>query len=300
MSSCFRLLLTASAAAAVAALLSVAMPESAQLSAGDGHGHSAVLITGGGGGIGRAVGEMLEAEGWLVFVTVRKEADVTKLSAEGRLVPIMFDVTNDAHAQPAAERVAAVLRERSRTLDAVIANAGINPEGDKLQEMRAATPPSDGPNQLADVAVAQRVMDTNVIGVWRTVTTFLPLLHESRRGRIMLVGSYFGSIAGNFKLRQVAYETSKFALEGMAAAMRRGFAPQGIGVSLLKPGNIKTAMNPGAEDPPDVLMPAIRHALTSASPRRRYPAGRVKGWPVWLLCWVFEMLPSALGDKLLA
>ena len=73
MSSCFRLLLTATAAAAVAALLSVAMPESAQLSAGDGHGHSAVLITGGGGGIGRAVGEMLEAEGWLVFVTVRKE-----------------------------------------------------------------------------------------------------------------------------------------------------------------------------------------------------------------------------------
>ena len=71
-------------------------------------------------------------------------------------------------------------------------------------------------------------------------------------------------------------------------------------MSRLKPGNIKTAMNPGAEDPPDVLMPAIRHALTSASPRRRYPAGRVKGWPVWFLCWVFEMLPSALGDKLLA
>ena len=212
----------------------------------------------------------------------------------------MFDVTNDAHAQPAAERVAAVLRERSRTLDAVVANAGINPEGDALQVVRAATPPSDGPNQLADVAVAQRVMDTNVIGVWRTVTTFLPLLHESRRGRIMLVGSYFGSIAGPFKLRQVAYETSKFALEGMAAGMRRGFAPQGIGVSLLKPGNIKTAMNPGAEDPPDVLMPAIRHALTSASPRRRYCAGRVKGWPVWFLAWVFEMLPSALGDKLLA
>ena len=193
------------------------LPWPVLITAGDGHGRGAVLITGGGGGIGRAVGEMLEAEGWLVFVTVRKEADVTKLSAEGRLVPIMFDVTNDAHAQPAAERVAAVLRERSRTLDAVIANAGINPEGDQLQEVRAATPPSDGPNQLADVAVAQRVMDTNVIGVWRTVTTFLPLLHESRRGRIMLVGSYFGSIAGNFKLRQVAYETSKFALEGMAA-----------------------------------------------------------------------------------
>ena len=289
------------AAVAIAAAVTIALltqSDMVQLTAGAGHG--AVLITGGGGGIGRAVGEMLEAEGWLVFVTVRKEADVTKLSAEGRLVPIMFDVTNDAHAQPAAERVAAVLRERSRTLDAVIANAGINPEGDKLQEMRAATPPSDGPNLLADVAVAQRVMDTNVIGVWRTVTTFLPLLHESRRGRIMLVGSYFGSIAGNFKLRQVAYETSKFALEGMAAGMRRGFAPQGIGVSLLKPGNIKTAMNPGAEDPPDVLMPAIRHALTSASPRRRYCAGRVKGWPCWFLCWVFEMLPSALGDKLLA
>ena len=73
MSSWTHPLLLAAAAAAVAALLSVAMSESAQLSAGDGHGRGAVLITGGGGGIGRAVGEMLEAEGWLVFVTVRKE-----------------------------------------------------------------------------------------------------------------------------------------------------------------------------------------------------------------------------------
>ena len=59
------------------------MSGSAQLSAGDGHGHGAVLITGGGGGIGRAVGEMLEAEGWLVFVTVRKEADVQKALRRG-------------------------------------------------------------------------------------------------------------------------------------------------------------------------------------------------------------------------
>ena len=61
------------AAVAIAAVTIALLTQSdmVQLTAGAGHG--AVLITGGGGGIGRAVGEMLEAEGWLVFVTVRKE-----------------------------------------------------------------------------------------------------------------------------------------------------------------------------------------------------------------------------------
>jgi NADP-dependent 3-hydroxy acid dehydrogenase YdfG len=62
------------AAVAITAAVTIALltqSDMVQLTAGAGHG--AVLITGGGGGIGRAVGEMLEAEGWLVFVTVRKE-----------------------------------------------------------------------------------------------------------------------------------------------------------------------------------------------------------------------------------
>ena len=53
------------AAAAAFAILTYQAADMAQLTAGAGHG--AVLITGGGGGIGRAVGEMLEAEGWLVL-----------------------------------------------------------------------------------------------------------------------------------------------------------------------------------------------------------------------------------------
>ena len=61
--------LVAITAAVTIALLT--QSDMVQLTAGAGRG--AVLITGGGGGIGRAVGEMLEAEGWLVFVTVRKE-----------------------------------------------------------------------------------------------------------------------------------------------------------------------------------------------------------------------------------
>ena len=61
----------AAAAVAAFAILTYQAADMAQLTAGAGRG--AVLITGGGGGIGRAVGEMLEAEGWLVFVTVRKE-----------------------------------------------------------------------------------------------------------------------------------------------------------------------------------------------------------------------------------
>ena len=73
-----------------------------------------------------------------------------------------------------------------------------------------------------------------------------------------------------------------------------------VRVSLIKPGNIVTGMSPKpyGEDEPAVVVRAVRHALGPA-PKRRYLAGRVKGWPVGLLCWIFTHMPSWLTDNLM-
>ena len=46
-----------------------------------------------------------------------------------------------------------------------------------------------------------------------------------------------------------------------------------------------------------MVVRAVRHAL-GPSPKRRYFAGRVKGWPVGLLCWILIHMPTWLTDKL--
>ena len=155
---------------------------------------------------------------------------------------------------------------------------------------------------IVDEEVGMAVMATNVVGVGRTCRAFLPLLRESGAGRLVLIGSYFGSIAGALGAGHLYYEASKHAVEGMADNLRRSEAANGAGVrvSLVKPANIVTGMNPKpyGEDEPAVVVRAVRHAL-GPSPKRRYLAGRVKGWPVGLLCWIFTHMPSWLTDNLM-
>ena len=69
----------------------------------------AVLITGGRGGIGRAVAEALAATGYTAIVTVRKPADVDAIKAGGLLEAVLFDVTDASHTDAAVAAVRALL-----------------------------------------------------------------------------------------------------------------------------------------------------------------------------------------------
>jgi NAD(P)-dependent dehydrogenase (short-subunit alcohol dehydrogenase family) len=69
--------------------------------------------------------------------------------------------------------------------------------------------------------VTNNVLDTNVVGCFRFTRAFLPLLKKGDAS-IVLIGSYFGSIAGAINLSHLAYESSKFALEGLADGIEEG------------------------------------------------------------------------------
>ena len=153
-------------------------------------------------------------------------------------------------------------------------------------------------NVLADPSLSLRVMETNVVGVIRTTRAFLPLLTEN--GRIINIGSYFGSIAGKTGLGHASYEASKFALEGLSDNMRRSLrTDRNIKVCLIKPGNIQTDMNSVyGEVPADVVAKDIYHAVASSQPRARYYPGKVQGMSCRLVCFIFEMLPSSITDRM--
>ena len=263
---------------------------------------SAILITGGGRGIGRATADHLLSLGYHVFVTVRKQSPYDAMESKARKGvedshaphPVLLDVSNDDHIESAGKRVQSLCQSLNCQLIAVINNAGINPEGDAMSEVYA----NDGTpeNVLADPSIGTRVLQTNVVGVARISRAFLPLLSEG--GRIVNIGSYFGSIAGQSGLCHAYYECSKFALEGLSDNMRRSLRKRGIHVSLIKPGNIITDMNSFGESPTSVVAKDVEHAVSSKSPRARYYSGKVKGMPVRLVCWIFEMLPTSVTDAL--
>ena len=177
-----------------------------------------VLITGGTSGIGRACAVAFGQAGASVVVTGRDEqrlaataAALTQLGITHRTVRADVGVAADA-ARAVRETVAAFGR-----LDVLLNNAGIS--------MRARF-------QDADVAVIERLMQTNFFGTVYTTKAALPHILASR-------GSIVGisSIAGYRGLPgRTGYSASKFAMNGFLEALRTELLPQGVHVLVACPG----------------------------------------------------------------
>jgi NAD(P)-dependent dehydrogenase (short-subunit alcohol dehydrogenase family) len=271
--------------------------------------NSAVLITGCSRGIGKTVAHELARLGYTVLGAVRSQSSYGQLEAEGKammidgggtILPIHLDVSSDDQISSAVSRVEAILKERNLELIGIVNNAGINPEADIYSTIWKDGKGTVPDNELADMSVAKRVMDTNVLGVFRVTKAFLPLLaKQAKVGRIILLGSYFGSVSGAMELSHLYYEASKFAMEGFADGLRRSLRKQEIGVTLLKPGNIQTDMNSVGEVSSDVVSQAVLQVLETSypPPPRMYP-GTIKGYSSWFLCTVFSILPTSITDTL--
>jgi NAD(P)-dependent dehydrogenase (short-subunit alcohol dehydrogenase family) len=204
-----------------------------------------VLITGAARGIGRATTDRLAVAGWDVVAGVRRSEDADALAAE-RVSPVMLDVTDGEH-------VAALRDALPPRLDAVVNNAGLvvtGPmEGMPLEELR-------------------RQLEVNLVGQVAVTQAVLPRL-RAWRGRIVFVSSLSGRIATPLT---GAYNASKFALEGMADALRMELRPWGIGVILVEPAQTDTDIWREAEGAFDASVGAL------APEHRELYARHLEGW----------------------
>ena len=87
------------------------------------------------------------------------------------------------------------------------------------------------------VEEAKRQLETNFFGTWRVCRAVLPHLRRQKSGYLVIVGSLAGVMGIPF---QAAYSASKFALEGMAEALRMEVKPWGVHVVLIEPGDFRT------------------------------------------------------------
>ncbi len=186
-----------------------------------------LVITGASTGIGYAIAKHFRAKGWRVFGSVRKSEDGERLQAELGVIPLLFDVTDEAAVQRAATQVSDALA--GRTLDGLVNNAGVV---------------IGGPMIYVPIGKLRQQMEINLIGPAIVTQAFAPLLGADRSrtgapGRIVQMSSVLGKTGMPF---MGPYVASKHALEGMSESLRRELMLFGIDVIVIGPGAIVTPL----------------------------------------------------------
>ncbi len=196
----------------------------------------AVLVTGAGRGIGRAIAIRLAHHGWQVYAGVRTDVAAGSLAGESNAItPVPLDVT--VRDQVAA--LDAVLPDR---LDALVNNVGIA---------------VGGPVETLTPADMHRQLDVNLVGPLDVTRTVLPRLRRSR-GRIVFISSVNGRVSFPFS---GLYNASKFAVEAVADCLRVELGPFGVQVALVEPGVIDTDPWHEMDDVVDALEVALTPEL---------------------------------------
>jgi NAD(P)-dependent dehydrogenase (short-subunit alcohol dehydrogenase family) len=181
------------------------------------------LVTGAARGIGFATARALVSRGASVAI-VDLDAAAAEDAAEqvdaARALGLAADVTDRA----AMQRAVAATAERFGGLDVVVANAGI---ASRPATFRAVSPES-----------FERVLDVNLMGVYRTVDAALPEIVRTQ-GHVVVISSIYAFING---VGTVPYAMSKAAVEQFGRALRIELAQHGASASVAYFGFIDTEM----------------------------------------------------------
>lgn len=189
------------------------------------------LVTGGSGGIGRAICRRLAADGYDVLIHANRNVDAAAAvaaeirAAGGQASAVAFDVTDATATATALEAILA-----AGPLQVLVNNAGIH---------------DDAVFPGMSAAQWQRVIDVNLNGFFNvTQPLTLPMI-RTRWGRIINISSV-AALAGN--RGQVNYAAAKGALHSATKALALELASRGITVNAVAPGLIDTAMSEGVFD----------------------------------------------------
>jgi NAD(P)-dependent dehydrogenase (short-subunit alcohol dehydrogenase family) len=212
-----------------------------------------VLVTGASRGIGAAIAAELAERGARVALVARDTAALADVAAGLRGDGHAW-FAGDVRSQESVDAAVAAAVDRFGRLDAVVANAGVVSYGSVL---------------VCDTADFERVVDTNLTGVYRTVRAALPALRDSA-GYVLVMGSIssFASLGG-----LASYASSKAGAEMLAHILQQELDHLGIAVGTLYASWVDT----------DLVADAERVMPSFAAVRRRWarPAGvpGLRAWP---------------------
>ncbi len=175
-----------------------------------------ILITGCSTGIGYETALYLKDQGLNVFATARDIKDVERLKSLG-LKSFCLDVTKPETISSCLENV---LKDTGGTLDILFNNAGFGQPGAV----------EDVPTQIL-----REQFETNVFGLHEVTLQVLPIMKKQGYGKIINHSSVLGLIS--LRLRG-AYNSSKYAIEGLSDTLRLELEGTNISVSLLNTGPV--------------------------------------------------------------
>jgi len=190
----------------------------------------AIMVTGAGAGIGRAVSLALAAAGAEVILlgrTVRKleavHAEIEKLGAPAAsIVPLDLERALAAD----YEAVAAAIDKRYGRLDGLLHNAAL---------LGALTP-----IEQYDVPMFMRVMHVNVTAAFVLTQHLLPHLRAAPDASVLFTSSGVGRRGRAY---WGAYAVSKFAIEGLTQVLSQETSGNtNVRVNIIDPGKVRTAM----------------------------------------------------------
>ncbi len=182
------------------------------------------LITGAGGGIGRAIALRLAESGMKLALSGRDAGKLMRTAAlTGRPLDMLV-LPADLTTQKGVDDVMHILEGHFKGLDVLVNNAG----------MALSKPFEETPIEAYD-----RIMAINARTPFILCQRCLPLLRKSECPTIINIGSV---VSHKGYALQSAYAASKHALLGMSKALAKEVAPEGIRVHVISPGGVFTDM----------------------------------------------------------
>jgi 3-oxoacyl-[acyl-carrier protein] reductase len=213
-------------------------------------GGKVALVTGGTRGIGRAIVELLLADGLSVAYTGRDPARVEAAGRElaavgGEALGLVAEVSQPADVQ----RIVQAAHERFGRIDLLVNNAGVTRDG-LLIRMKDAD--------------WDEVMAVNLRGAFQATRAAARIMARQKGGRIVNIASTAGVVG---TAGQANYAAAKAGLIGLTKSAARELAHWGILVNAVAPGLIETDMTAG-------LSEDVRAAYVGQVPLRRSGTAR--------------------------
>lgn len=243
-----------------------------------------ILLIGASGGIGQEIARQLASKGAHLVLCGRRRQELQKLAEDIRHSHGMADILEGDianHPKAIASNAVALVGQ----LDMVVNCAGMQ---------------TFGFSQFEESEDTAKVFAANVVGPIQLINALLPDMLRRGAGRIVNVGSIFGSIG--FPCFS-SYSASKFALRGYSEALRRELHGSGIKVHYIAPRYTKTGFNSShvsqmadalhmkQDHPADVAMQVISAIERSVSTR-------YLGWPEKLFVRLNALLPGLVDISL--
>ncbi len=205
------------------------------------------VVTGGSRGIGKAICKELAQQGAVVYINFVSNEDAAKevqteiAASGGRAELLPFDVSDGKAVSEAMKKVIS----DEGAVHILVNNAGITRDG-----LLARMKEDDW----------QKVIDTNLTGLFNCTKAVLMNMMKQRWGRIINIGSVVGAMGNP---GQANYAAAKAGIEGFTKSLAKEVASRGITANVVSPGFIETDMT-------QVLPEKVKEQLLSQIPVGRF------------------------------